>query len=65
MLWPSFFYLDFKSFYIPEPDLPTYLVFYLKTTRGSSIYSTYLIYSDLFKLHAADDANNDNDDSTL
>ncbi len=33
------------------PDLPTYFVFYLKTTRMSSIYSTYLIYPDLFILH--------------
>jgi hypothetical protein len=43
------------------PDLPTYLVFYMKTTRGSSIYSTYLIYPDLFTLHA----NNANNVDTL
>jgi hypothetical protein len=41
------------------PDLPTYLEFYLKTTRGISIYSTYLIYPDLFILHA----NNTNDNT--
>jgi hypothetical protein len=48
------------------PDLPAYLVFYLKTTRGSSIYSTYLIYPDLPMVHAAnndDDNDNNNDDN--
>jgi hypothetical protein len=37
------------------PDLPTYLVFYLETTRGSSI--------DLPTMDDNDDDNNDNDDT--